>query len=106
MSEKRIFNVKYIEYPQTTLIYDTLELDISIYPELEGKTDQEVIDYIRENAWTMKSTDSDIYDSLAEELQDMDLVREKTPHIDSEIYVDVGTTNSSDSEYEEDEDED
>lgn len=105
MSQKRIFNLTYIEYPQTTLIYDTLEVDISIYPELEGKTDQEVIDYIKENAHRMKSTDSDIYDSLVEELQDMDLVREKIPHIDTEVIVEVGSSSSS-SDEEEIEDED
>jgi hypothetical protein len=98
MSEKRIFNVGYIEYPQTTLIYDTLEVDISIYPELEGKTDQEVIEYIKENAWQMKSTDSDVYDSLGEELQDMDLIREKIPHVDSEVWAEVGTNNNTDEE--------
>jgi len=105
MSQKRIFKVRYIEYPQTTIIYDALEIDLDIYPELKDKTDQEVIKYIKENAWEMESTDSEIYDSLAEELQDMDIIREKIPHIDSEFDVEVSKNETNDNESEEDEDE-
>ncbi len=46
----------------------------------------------------MKSTDSDVYDSLGEELQDMDLIREKIPHVDSEVWAEVGTNNNTDEE--------
>lgn len=96
MSQKRIFKVRYIEYPQTTLIYDALEIDLDFYPELKDKTDQEVIEYIKENAWEMKSTDPEIYDSLVDELQDMDIIREKIPRIDSEIDVEISKNENKD----------
>lgn len=100
MSEKRIFEVGYMEYPNTTLVYESIKVDISNYPELEGKTDDEVIDYIKENAYQMKPT-NEFYDSLSEELADRDIIREKIPHVDSEIWVEV----FDESDDEEDEDE-
>ena len=39
-------------------------------------TTEEAIDYVESNAWEMKSTDDD-YDSLAEQLNDMDIRRDK-----------------------------
>jgi hypothetical protein len=104
MSEKRIFEVGYMEYPNTTLIYRSIKVDISNYPELEGKTDDEVIDYIKENAYEMKPTDGDSYDSLGEELSSQDIVREKVPHVDSEIWAEV-SDETEDDEDEDDEDE-
>ncbi len=101
MSEKRIFEVGYMEYPQTTLIYRSVKVDISNYPELEGKTDEEIISHIKENAYEMESME-EFYDSLGEELADQDIIREKIPHVDSEIWVEV----SSETEDGEDEDED
>ena len=89
MSEKRIFEVGYMEYPNTTLIYRSVKVDISNYPELEGKTDEEIVDYIKENAYEMEPTDGDSYDSLGEELADQDIIREKIPHVDSEIWVEL-----------------
>ena len=86
--EKRIFKVGYIEYPETSIIYRAIRIDASIYPELEGKTDEEIIDYIQVNAWQMKSADED-YDSLGEKLQQQDVIREKIPHVDSEVWAEV-----------------
>ena len=88
MSEKRIFNVGYIEYPKTSLMYEPIKIDISNYPELYGKTDDEIINYIEENAHSMASLD-DSYDSLADELREQDLRREKITHVDTEIWVEV-----------------
>jgi hypothetical protein len=105
MSEKRIFEVGYMEYPNTTLIYRSVKVDISNYPELEGKTDDEIIDYIKENAYQMKSM-KEFYDSLGEELADQDIVREKVPHVDSEIWAEVSDDSDEDDEDEEDSDED
>jgi len=106
MSEKRIFEVGYMEYPNTTLIYRSIKVDISNYPELEGKTDDEVIDYIKENAYEMEPTDGDSYDSLGEELSDQDIVREKVPHIDSEIWAEVSSETDEESEEDDEEDDD
>ena len=87
--EKRIFKVGYIEYPQTSLIYQSINIEVLNYPELEGKTDDEIIDYIKENAFKMEPTDSDTYNSLGEELIDQDVIREKITHVDTEIWVEV-----------------
>ena len=98
MSEKRIFEVGYMEYPNTTLIYRSIKIDASDYPELEGKSDDEIIDYIKENAYEMKPTDGDVYDSLGEELADQDMIREKIPHVDSEVWAEVSSETDDDSE--------
>jgi hypothetical protein len=104
MSENKTFEVGYIEYPKTSLYYRSIKINTSDYPELEGKTDDEVIDYIKENAYQMKSNE-EYYDSLGEELSDQDIVREKIPHVDSEIWVEVASDSTEDNEEEEDEDE-
>lgn len=101
MSEKRIFEVGYTEYPNTTLYYRSVKVDISDYPELEGKTDDEVIDYIKENAYEMEPTDGNVYSSLGEELADQDIVREKISHIDSEVWAEVSEGNDGDNSDEE-----
>jgi hypothetical protein len=103
MSEKRIFEVGYIEYPQTSLFYRSIKIDVSNYPELEGKTDDEIIEYIKENAYEMKPT-KDFYDSLGEELSDQDIVREKIPHVDSEFWVEA--TDDEDTDDDDDDDDD
>ena len=104
MSEKRIFEVGYVETRPIQEYYRSITIDVSDYPELDGKTDSEIIEYIKENAYEMKSNE-EYYDSLGEELADQDIVREKIPHVDSEIWVEVAT-NSTEGDEDEEEDED
>lgn len=66
------------------IVKEPLELNIEDYPELEGMTTQEAIDYVESNAWDMKPTNED-YDSLAEELNDRDIRREKYNNESTEI---------------------
>jgi hypothetical protein len=68
----------------TYIVREPLELTLADYPELEGMTAQEAIDYVESNAWEMKST-NDNYDSLADELNDMDIRREKINNESTEI---------------------
>lgn len=103
MSENKIFEVGYVEYPQTSLYYRSIKINTSDYPELDGKTDSEIIDYIKENSYQMKSTE-EYYDSLGEELADQDIVREKIPHVDSEVWVELSTNSSGQSDEEDGED--
>jgi hypothetical protein len=108
MLENKIFEVGYVEYPRTALYYRSVKINTSDYPELEGKTDKEIMDYIKENAHQMKSNE-EYYDSLGEEISDQDIIREKNPYSDSDIWVDVyndSTDESKDDEEEEEEDED
>jgi hypothetical protein len=55
-----------------------IKINTENYPELKGMSEDEVKEYIRDNAWDMKpSQESDVYDSLGEELMDMDIRRDK-----------------------------
>ena len=64
------------EYYETSITREPVELNLADYPELEGMSQDEAINYVELNAWEMKSTDDD-YDSLAEQLNDMDIRRDK-----------------------------
>jgi hypothetical protein len=72
------------EYYETSITREPVELNLADYPELEGMTTEEAIDYVESNAWEMKST-NDNYDSLAEELNDMDIRRDKITNETQEI---------------------
>lgn len=70
-------NVYGTESYTTWMVREPLEIDTDNYPELLGKTDEEIKEYIRENLWEMKPTDDTYYDSLGEELTQMDIRRDK-----------------------------
>jgi len=72
------------EYYETSLTREPIELNIEDYPELEGMTPEEAIDYVESNAWEMASTDED-YESLAEQLNDQDIRRDKITNESQEI---------------------
>ena len=72
------------EYYETSLTREPIELNIEDYPELEGRTAEEAIDYVESNAWEMAATDSD-YDSLADELNSQDIRRDKITNESQEI---------------------
>lgn len=57
------------------------------YPELQGLSEEEVKNYIKENAWEMAPpSDCDWTDSLSEYLQQQEVVREKITAEECEIY--------------------
>ena len=66
---------------------EPITLQISEYPELQGKSEDEIKEHIMDNAWEMKSP-YDWADSLADALSQMDTVREKITDDSSEIYFD------------------
>ena len=72
------------EYYETSIVREPIELNIEDYPELDGMTTEEVIDYIESNAWDMKPTDEGYY-SLADELTDQDIRRDKITNESQEI---------------------
>lgn len=57
----------------TTLYRESMEIDTDNYPELEGMTEDEISDYIDNNIWDMKPVNSDLYETLGEELMDKDV---------------------------------
>ena len=73
------------EYYETSLFREAVELNVEDYTELEGMTREEAIDYIESNAWEMKSTNEEMYESLGEELMDMDIRRDKITNESQEI---------------------
>jgi hypothetical protein len=76
------------EYYETSITREPIELNLENYPELEGMTTEEAIDYVESNAWDMKPTnDDDGYDSLADELNDMDIRRDKITNETQEIQA-------------------
>ena len=79
--------VRYTESYCTFVSRESHTLTIADYPELEGKTEEEIKEYIQENASEMKSP-TDWADNLYEYLSQLDVVREKITNEDSEIYFD------------------
>jgi len=61
----------------TFICREPLEVDTDNYPELEGMTEDEMKEYIRSNAYEMKPTNEEYYDNLEEELNQMDIRRDK-----------------------------
>jgi len=70
----------------TYIVREPIELNVEDYPELAGMDRKEAIDYIESNAWEMKPTNEEgYYESLGEELNDMDIRREKLNNESQEI---------------------
>ena len=73
------------EETYTTTVYrENMEIDTDNYPELEGMTEDEIGEYIDDNIWDMKPVNSDLYESLGEELLDKDI---DSDHIGGEETV-------------------
>jgi hypothetical protein len=73
------------EYYETSITREPVELTLADYPELEGMTVEEAINYVELNASDMASTNPDMYDSLEDELNDMDIRRDKITNETQEI---------------------
>lgn len=57
----------------TTITREPIVIDTDNYPELAGMSEDEVSDFIDNNAWEMKSCESEDYSSLGEELSCKDI---------------------------------
>jgi hypothetical protein len=74
------------EYYETSITKQPVELTLSDYPELDGMTQEEAINYVEVNAWEMKPTNDEYgYASLAEQLNEMDIRRDKITNESQEI---------------------
>jgi hypothetical protein len=65
---------------------ESIELNIEDYPELEGKTYEEIKEYVENNAEDMKATDG-FFESLSEQLWGKDIERDKIKNEESAINV-------------------
>jgi hypothetical protein len=77
-----------VEEFKTIIFRESLEIETDNYPELNGMTEEEIKQYIKENATEMAPTFKGIYESLAEECWDCNVVNEKVPSSDTEILFD------------------
>lgn len=85
-------SVSLIEYQRNMIVRSPVEIDSNDYPELEGKTDDEIIEYIKENISDMKPTEDGEnlgFDSLYDDLMEEDIVRDKDLGTDTEIEVEI-----------------
>jgi hypothetical protein len=73
------------EYYETSIFREAIEINVEDYPELDGMTREEAIDYIESNAWEMKSTNEEMYESMGEQLMDMDIRRDKITNESQDI---------------------
>jgi hypothetical protein len=63
-------------------------IDTSAYPQMDGMTEEECIDYIKENAETLEPYEDEFgFDSLYEQLQERDIVNTKILDNEYELYV-------------------
>jgi hypothetical protein len=76
--------VNVVESQTTYLTRESIEIDTDNYPELSNMTEDEVKNYITENAWVMKPTDENFI-SLGEELVDQDLKYDESSNLETEF---------------------
>lgn len=81
-------NVYATESYTTWLVREPIEIDTDNYPELEGKTEEEVKEYIRDNYYEMKPTNEEWFSDLGEELNQMDIRRDKIYNEEMSIIFD------------------
>jgi hypothetical protein len=61
----------------TYLVREGITIDLDDYPELEGMSNEEIIDYLEENSSDMKPQNDEFYESLSDEFFDKDIIRDK-----------------------------
>lgn len=82
------FNIYSTETFTTDVYRMPIEIDSKDYPELDGLSEDEIKDWIYENAWEMKSSNEEIYSSLAEELSDQDINYDNISGETNEFVID------------------
>lgn len=76
------------EETYTTTIYrEKMEIDTDNYPELAGMDEDQISDYIDNNIWDMKPVNSDLYESLGEELLDKDTENDHIGGEETTFYI-------------------
>ena len=75
------------EYYETSITREPVELNLENYPELDGMNEDEIQTYILENGSEMKPMDSNVYESLMEELNNQDTEWDKIDNEDFNIIV-------------------
>lgn len=60
----------------TYIVREPISIDLDDYPELEGMTNDEIVEYLKESSFEMKAQNED-YDSLSDELEEKDILKDK-----------------------------
>ena len=84
----KTISVKMVEYYNTMVVREPIQINVEDYPELNGMSEEEMKDYIRDNWSDMKSTNTQWYDSLYDECNQSDVIREKITGEEQECYFD------------------
>lgn len=83
----KTIEVRMTESYSTWVVRESMQINVEDYPELAGMTEEEMSDYIICNASDMKPSNEEWYDSLYEELLQMDVTREKITGEETEVVV-------------------
>lgn len=81
-------SVRMVEYYNTMVVHEPVEIIIDNYPELKGMSEEEMQEYIKNNWSDMNPTNEQWYDSLYEECSQSDVIREKITGEDYECHFD------------------
>lgn len=81
-----IIKLRMIESFTTYVFKDSIEIDTDNYPELRGKSNEEILAYIEEKGWKMNATD-DVYNNLYEQLEGQDTLRDDVKEGDCSIEI-------------------
>jgi hypothetical protein len=89
MSEKentKTISVYATEGYSSYIVREAIEINVEDYPELDGMTREDAIEYVESNAWEIKPTNEEYgYSSLGEEVSSMDILRDKINNESTEI---------------------
>ncbi len=84
----KTISVKMVEYYNTMVVREPVQINVEDYPELNGMSQGEMEDYIKDNWSDMKSTNEQWFESLYDECMQSDVMREKITGEEQECYFD------------------
>lgn len=89
MKEVKLDSVEVSVYEIVKVYQRRKPLTITIYeyPELEGLDEEKIQNYILENGYDMKPINSDVYESLLDELKDQDIEWDDSDNVDFNLIV-------------------
>jgi hypothetical protein len=81
--------VRICEEQTLWIVRDSININISEYPELEGMSEEEMQEYIKDNSSEMAApSNCNWADSLYDALVQQDVIREKDTNYDTFVYFD------------------
>ena len=88
VTSPKTISVRCVEYYSTMLVREPVTINVEDYPELDGMSEEEMQNYIKENWSDMKSTNQQWYETLYEECTQSDVIREKITGEENECHFD------------------